>query len=64
MRHNYEETKLAYDELSERWKQKSELITELDSKVRKMKEGFEAKEKDILNEKNRLAKENSLLNDR
>jgi len=64
MRHTYEETKLAYDELSERWKQKSELITELDTKVRKMKEGFQAKENEILNEKNSLAKENSLLNER
>jgi hypothetical protein len=64
MRHTYEETKLAYDELAERWKQKSELITELDTKVRKMKEGFQTKENEILNEKNLLAKENSLLNER
>ena len=64
MRHTYGETKLAYDELSEKWKQKSELINELDSKVRKMRENFQTKEAEIMNEKNTLAKEYALLNER
>ena len=64
IRQNNDETKMAYEELSERWKQKSELITELDAKVRKIREGFQLKENEILSEKNALAKENSLLNER
>ena len=64
IRQSNDETKMAYEELSERWKQKSELITELDAKVRKIREGFQLKENEILSEKNALAKENSLLNER
>ena len=39
-----DETKIAYEELTSKWKQKSELITDLDGKVRKMKENYEGKE--------------------
>lgn len=50
--------------MAEKWKQKSELINELDGKVRKMKEGFEIKEKGLLEKNEKLCEENSLLNSR
>jgi leucine-rich repeat/coiled-coil domain-containing protein 1 len=56
-----ERTKLAFNELSEKWKQKSELITQLDLKVRKMKDDYEVKEKELVNEKNQLIEKNNQL---
>jgi leucine-rich repeat/coiled-coil domain-containing protein 1 len=49
-----DETKQAYEELTNKWKQKSELITDLDSRVRKMKENYELKEAGLVAEADRL----------
>ena len=43
-RTNLAETRAAYDELTDKWAYKSELIGELDVKVRRMKENFETRE--------------------
>lgn len=58
------QTKSDYDDLTFKWKQKSELITELDSKVRKMKENYELKEKTLLQETQVLTDEKNSLNER
>ena len=60
----YDELKAAHIELSEKWKAKSELISGLQSEVLKMKEKYEAKEKDLVEEKNKLVEENQKLNER
>jgi leucine-rich repeat/coiled-coil domain-containing protein 1 len=57
-----DETKRAYDELISKWKQKSDLITELEIKVKKMKENFDQKEKAIEEKCKRLQDENQELN--
>lgn len=59
---NLNETKLAYDELATKWKQKSDLIGELDSKVRKMKESYEKKENELLEKNGKIIEENKQLN--
>ena len=56
---NLEETKQSHEELTGKWKQKTELITDLDVKVRKMKENYETKEKALIKEKNNLIEGNS-----
>jgi leucine-rich repeat/coiled-coil domain-containing protein 1 len=48
----------AYNELSKKWKDKSELIDELDIKVRQMKDNYDHKEKGLIEEKTKLAEEN------
>jgi hypothetical protein len=55
------ETKQAYDELVDKWKQKSDLITELEVRVKKMKENFEAKEREHNEKNNQLMDENAEL---
>jgi len=64
VKQNLEETKQSYEELTEKWKHKTELITDLDFKVRKMKENYETKEKELIKEKNSLLEENNKLNER
>ena len=49
--------KLLNSELSRKWKDKSELIAELEIKVRQMKENYDSKEKNLVDEKNRYQEE-------
>ena len=56
---NLDDTKSAYDELVEKWKQKSELITELEVKVKEMKENFEHKEREMAKKEKELADANN-----
>ncbi|RNA18385.1 leucine-rich repeat and coiled-coil domain-containing 1 isoform X1 [Brachionus plicatilis] len=62
MRLDLAENKRIYDELAEKWKQKSESINELDVKVRRMKENFEMKEKQLNEMTGKLKEENEALN--
>jgi chromosome segregation ATPase len=64
MRVSLAENKEIYDELAEKWKQKSELINELDVKVRKMKENFELKEAQLNETIAKLKEDNEGLNAR
>ncbi len=40
--------------LSRKWKEKSDLITELDNKIRRASETYQTNEKKLLDENNRL----------
>jgi leucine-rich repeat/coiled-coil domain-containing protein 1 len=60
-RMSLDETKLAYDELVDKWRQKSDLITELEVRVKKMKESFEAKEREHSEKNAQLIEENAEL---
>ncbi|XP_036375424.1 leucine-rich repeat and coiled-coil domain-containing protein 1 [Megalops cyprinoides] len=46
-----EEVKRAYSAMNKKWQDKGELLTRLESQVKRMKEGFDAKEKTLLEEK-------------
>ena len=64
LKQSLEETSKNYDDLTEKWKQNTELITDLDFKVRKMKENYEIKEKAINKEKQVISDENLQLNEK
>jgi hypothetical protein len=49
---------LVFSDLSQKWKDKSDLINELDMKVRQMKENYDCKEKTLVDEKSKLVEEN------
>jgi len=51
---NLKKTKADYNALSRKWKEKSDLITELDNKIRRASETYQTNEKKLLDENNRL----------
>ncbi|XP_064202359.1 leucine-rich repeat and coiled-coil domain-containing protein 1 [Anguilla rostrata] len=48
-----EEVKSAYSAMNSKWKTKADLLTRLEEQVKRMKEGFDAKEKALLEERDR-----------
>jgi chromosome segregation ATPase len=55
------EARRAYDELVAKWKEKSELITELEARVRQMRESFESREREATERADKLVVENQDL---
>lgn len=64
LRCSLNETKQAYEELTNKWKQKSQLISDLDAKVRHMKQNYELKEAELVGEADKLRTEASDLTER
>ncbi|XP_054625434.1 leucine-rich repeat and coiled-coil domain-containing protein 1 [Dunckerocampus dactyliophorus] len=52
-----EEVKRVHSEASKKWQEKADLLTQLESQVKRMKDNFDSKERSLLEERDKVAEE-------